>query len=365
MSGQGFGNLNRIKHLLEADLRARGVCKPARLATLEEVRAHLGSKDLPTVAWGAHLAAENRLKDAAPDICRSLVRLGKRDCREIRFVGMALLDSLIRLGADVPQAALRPWADQRLLAPTILLAARNPRRHEKLLVDIMDSQEGESWLAAGNLLMSIRSKRIAPQLLKHLFVEVLIQVRETDDQWSAMSGMDTSCGFCAIDPTSFKVPMPYPPTGHYSLIDGKRHGIIELAVPGGQPIYYLRRIHASGRYKIWPPCQLDCLYYAELKLHWIAKLLGTRVEALPFRRCLKPNMVWRDAKTYVRKVRTEKIKALGTFRSLANCLASAGLCDKKALAGLAPTLLIEVTDFRSKKLAELPEMKGVKVHKRR
>ena len=131
-----------------------------------------------------------------------------------------------------------------------------------------------------------------------------------------------------------------------------------LLASGQQPVYYIRTFRKSGRYGIRRPAALE---YATQQLGWIAELLGAKPKQLPFQLKVDKDMVWRDERTYLRKVATERAKVLGAYQSMVTRLAIKGLCNKDQLVDLKPEIRILVGDYRSARHDSLPHIDGVRV----
>ncbi len=74
-------------------------------------------------------------------------------------------------------------------------------------------------------------------------------------------------------------------------------------------------------------------------------------------------MHWKDADAYVRKIKTERKKVEGSFKSLINRLQAKGLVSKEDVEDVNPAVSIQVFDHRQKDPTPLPEIEAVKVQR--
>jgi len=320
----------------------------------------LKSYDLAQVAWGAHLAAEHGMRQLVPDLCRTLRALQARKRSDVYLAAMAILDTMIRLEAAVPPKDLKPWLSSFTLPAAMVLMAPKPKRYETPLLEVFrkfkkDDRNSRYWLGAGNLLVSIKSRKVAAQLLEGLHVAVAINVYDDDSNKNLRSDPGSWSGG-AFDGPLIKVPKSYPPVPLYRFEKRKRTPESKLLAPGAKSIYYRRIL--SPRYRI------AATYISEKpkrNLEWICALLDIQVRNQPFHLSATARHVWKDDAAYFRRVETEKIKVAGSFLSLIYRLQGKGLVTRQEIAGVNPAVKVYVFDHRERHLTPLPEIDGVQV----
>ncbi|MEE9127758.1 MAG: hypothetical protein V3U11_11515 [Planctomycetota bacterium] len=344
--------------------------KPATKATDATARGNqllgilqrLKSYDRAQVAWGGYLAAKQGYKQLIPDLRRTLH--GLMEHKGGTLVAMALLDALIQLKADVPARELEPWLSGHTLAASMVLMARNPKNYEDLLLDLYDIQRKDTWnsrywLAAGNLLVSIQSKKIAARILKGLHVSLAVNLYDTGSDMSQnfSIGLGGGGGY-GSSRRRLRIPKNYPPVPLYRL-EKQSHKKASLLAPGPKPIYYRRQL--SPRYRLRSTYSFENI--SRRKLEWICALLGIQVDKQPFQLWDGARITWKDADAYVRKIETERKKVEGSFKSLINRLQAKGLVSKEDVEDVNPAVSIQVFDHRQKDPTPLPEIEAVKVQR--
>ncbi|MHC4077919.1 MAG: hypothetical protein ACYST0_05685 [Planctomycetota bacterium] len=334
----------------------------ARGAQLLGILNRLKSYDQAQVAWGAHLAAKHGVTQLIPDLRKTLDGLVERKGRHT-FAAMALLDALIRLQADVPPKELEPWLGGHTLPAAMVLMARNPKKHDELLLDIFDIHgkdpwKSHSWLAAGNLLVAIKSRKIASRILAGVRVSVSVNLYDTDSDMSQNYAIGLGGGVGGTSGRRLRIPKNYPPVPLYRL-EKKNLRKARLLAPGAKPIYYRRLLSSSYRLR-------SSYTYEDIsrrKLEWICALLDIQIHKQPFQLWDGARITWQDGDAYVRKVKAERTKVEGAFRSLINRLHGKGLVSKDEVLDVNPAVSTQVFDHRQNDQTPLPEIEGVKVKK--
>ena len=92
-------------------------------------------------------------------------------------------------------------------------------------------------------------------------------------------------------------------------------------------------------------------------------MLGIQVDKQPFQLWDGAKITWKDADAYVRKIKTERKKVEGSFKSLITRLQAKGLVTKEDVENVNPTVTIQVFDHRQKDPTPLPEIEAVKVQR--
>jgi hypothetical protein len=324
---------------------------------------HLQSHDLAQVARGAHQADVHGLKELVPELRKTLHRLTKLKATGVRYTSMVLFDALIRLKAKLPPDEIEPWLGGHTLPAAMVLMARQPKEYEELLLGLFETHakdpwKSECWLAAGNLLVSFKSKKIASRILKGLHAVVSMNLHDVGGDIQETWSVGLGGGAGATSSGRIRIPANYPPVALYRL-EKKKLPKTRLLAPGPKPVYY-RRLSAQG-------CRTRSFYSLEdtsrRKLEWMCALLDIKMETQPFQLSDGTNVAWQDSDAYVRKIKVEKEKVEGSFRSLINRMQLKGLVTKEEASGIKPTVSIHVFDHRQDDKTPLPEIDGVKVQK--
>ena len=99
----------------EAGLGAQAIDRRAasRVTVTDQVEQQLRSDDPKEIAWGAYLAAQNRLRSAIPALQGRLAFLSPRDSvprvSQSLPAALAVLDALVQLNAQLPAESVRDW----------------------------------------------------------------------------------------------------------------------------------------------------------------------------------------------------------------------------------------------------------------
>ena len=155
-----------------------------------------------------------------------------------------------------------------------------------------------------------------------------------------------------------RIPKNYPPVPLYRL-EKQSHKKASLLAAGPKPIYYRRQL--SSGYRLRSTYSFENM--SRRKLEWICALLGIQVDKQPFQLWDGARITWKDADAYVHKIKTERKKVEGSFKSLINRLHAKGLVTKREVEDVNPTVSIQVFDHRQKDPTPLPEIEAVKVKK--
>ncbi len=325
--------------------------------------SRLKSYDMAQVAWGAHLAAKDNLKRLVPELRKTLRSLEEQKLSKVRYASMALLDALIRLDAKVPPGEIEPWLTSHTLPASMVLMARDPKKYDELLLELFEIHSKDRWnsfywLAAGNLLVHIKSKKIAPRILAGLHVSLSVNLYDADSDMEQNHSIGLGGGAGGTSGRYLRIPKNYPPVPLYRLEEQnlpKTH----LLAQGPKPIYYRRLL--SKRYRLRSSYTLEDT--PRRKLQWICALLDIKVDKQPFQLWDGARITWQDGDAYVRKIKAERTKVEGSFRSLINRLHGKGLVTKDEVLGVNPAVSIQVFDHRQSDPTPLPRIDGVKVQR--
>lgn len=139
----------------------------------------LSSPDAAEQAWGAYLAAQDRVVEALPLVLSRLrEQAALPEERRSFLLGAALLDAIVRLDLDVDVDDLLPHAHGRLLPAVVAHLARRPERRGAGCLRLFESlPAGErEWRALGNALASVRTPGFVSSLLRDLELRLVVRV---------------------------------------------------------------------------------------------------------------------------------------------------------------------------------------------
>lgn len=323
----------------------------------------LKSYENAQVAWGAHLAAKDGFKELVPDLRKTLVNLEKNSTGTTRYASMALLDAVIQLDAKLPPGEIEPWLTGHTLPAAMVLMAKDPKKYDELLLDLFDIHSKDRWhsfhwLAAGNQLVQIKSRKIAPRILAGLDVSVSVSLYDAGSNMEQNHMIGPGFGGGFRSGRWLKIPKNYPPVPLYRL-EKQSLPKARLLAQGPKPIYYRRLL--SKRYRVRSTYTHEDL--PRRKLEWICALLDIKISTQPFQLWDGARINWQDGDAYARKIEAERTKVEGAFRSLINRLQGKGMVTKEQVSGVNPSVSIQVFDHRQKDRTPLPEIEGVEVTK--
>lgn len=310
-------------------------------------------------AWGAYLAGRHGLKELTPALVELLADASLGDGWEERIIRQAALDSLIRLEAKVPPAALRSlpahFADEK-----IILMLRAGEENVAALLETFDTElAGESgpdarWLAVGNLLAETKARGFAASLLKGLKIEAEITVVDFEGSLNYAYGSNGGCGGgCGgVMRTDF------PPVGFYNFTAYASRGAVVVA-PGKYPVYYLRA--QSGQ----SGCGYDSMggYTRDFhRVEYIAGLLDTMPDELKFDSWTSHKIVCKDARQCRGELALVRRQVEQSYAAMLSALVEKNLLDASDAATLPPDITFTIHDQRQHKAFPLPDkLKGVKI----
>ena len=154
--------------------------------SLDEVQQRLASEHPVDVAWAAYCVAERGMKDALPAVRGSLRRLADQGDTEASdafvFARMLLLDAVIGLSATLTLDELQAHHEPTLLAPLLILAARDPERSRPFLAEQYASGRSTAdmpWRVAGNLLAATPQPGQVLEWLQSMVFSVRIRVYDS------------------------------------------------------------------------------------------------------------------------------------------------------------------------------------------
>ena len=309
-------------------------------------------------AWGAYLSGAYGSKEHAPLLVGLLEDPGlAAGGWEESAVLQAALDALIRLDAEVPAEVLRALP-QRFSNEVVILLARSPEKNQDALLEIFtgldgDVNPGARWLAAGNLLASVKGRGFAARLLGGLKVEAYVTVLDRDGSHGSGGGSGGGgCG-CGAD---FYPQTDFPPVGYYALTGEATRGASVVA-PGKRPVFYVRALHRSrvGCYFLPPPAD-------SIRVEYLAALLDTTEDGLGFGARPSFTVVCNDTRQCRRELAGVRGRIEQSYAAVVGRLIEKGLLDGVADAPASPPMTFALLDERSRKTFPLPgKLKGVTI----
>jgi hypothetical protein len=316
----------------------------------------LASEEPREQAWGAYRAASERVDGAVPALRRLLAAHVGEDSEESRLVRETVLDSLIRLEANVPWKELRdlPARDRTRV---LILLAKHPAEHVAALRELADDDLPEvEWLLVCNLLCKERAPGFAAFLLVGLELTLEIKVRDPKPGLQLGIGGGIGGGFGSRG--RLRVRPGWPPRAHYSLdknYRGGRGGRV-LVAPGPHPIYYKRREVKEGAGGIGTTTSLgDRNRY---RIEYLAELLGTPVKSIGLRTHSFVVVAWKDEASYLADAWNAHQRIYRAWDGVVESLLDLELLTAEEAKGLRPELKTIVDDRRESKFPRLPELPG-------
>ena len=319
----------------------------ARAQTLQRL---LQSVDLKDRTWGAYWVGEQRaveLLDYLSAFLQPPPTTGIGDEREAFY--RAVLDTLIRLGADLPVQTLTGII-QHYPPEGVILFAQASREKRSALLDVFRQQMSDvPWQAVGNLLVGEKLPGFAVALLapmQEIRVTISVTDRVTDGgvAGSIASGIRT-----------FFVPKDYPPIGCYRLTNEQSAGGVMVA-PGPHPIYYERTVVQPG-----DKMGVENSYRDDnrdpRRLEYLALMLDLPTEEVRFDTNPVRTVQWSTQEDYRRAVEEICQLVLKAFDSLHALLAARGLITSSEAAAIRAHVHLRVFDNRQDKSIPLPEPK--------
>jgi hypothetical protein len=340
---------------------------------LANILRDLSSSDATRVAWAAHRAAEYDQVRAVPAIVKALTRLAPHDLQDkVHDVEFALVDSLIRLRAQPAPEVIQKALHGNLLPALMVLMARDPRRYEQPLCTAFEvtahrKEMDPVWLAAGNLLVTTKSRRFAGRILGdlELTAHYFIVDRGTS---SGLRSERPLYRWASMHTRRFEFPTRFAPFGFYTLEFA--HPLAK-ACTGGPPrrlltkgiyeVYYRRHTRAGGDVPL--PRSFPDPDYDACRLAWLAKILDVQPRNLPVQAWMWGDLEFRSAEDYQRQVARRREKLAGGVRAIGNRLRAAGVLMPEDVAKLDPKINLRLEDRRRNRKVRLPELPGVELHR--
>lgn len=328
------------------------------------VLVHAGEKERPVSellasdepreqAWGAYRAASERIDGAVPALRRLLAAHVGKDSKESALVRETVLDSLIRLEANVPWKELRelPASDRTRV---LILIAKHPAEHVAALRELADDDLPESeWLLVCNLLCKERAPGFAAFLLAGL--EMTLEVKVLEPRPGLQIGLGGGAGSGFGSRSRLQVRPGWPPRAHYSL-GRAEHGGSVLVAPGPHSIYYVRREVKGGSGGIgstWSHGDRD-----RYRIEYLAALLGMPAKKIGLRQRSFAFVMWKDEASYLEEAWKAHQRIYRPWEDVVESLRELDLLTEDEAKGLHPEVKTIVDDQRESKVPALPELPG-------
>lgn len=330
-------------------------CGQERPARTSSPLALLQASDLRDRTWGAYLVSEQRAVDLLVELSAFLPPPPSNT-----FIGdeseafyHAVLDSLIRLGADLPVEALTGVV-HRYPDEGVILFAQASTEKRRVLLDVFQQQMPlVRWQAIGNLLAGEKAPGFAGRLLAQM-QEINVTIEVSD---SGVAGGEAGDDLYGISRRF--VPEGYPPIAYYQLTNQQTPGAI-LVAPGPHPIYYERTVVEPGHEMLLdsPGVQWNSHFGDRrdpMRLEYLAMMLGVPADKVRFDTKPLRTIQWSGQEHYARTLEGVCTLVLGKFDSLKALLTARGLITSSEAAAIHARVHLKIFDFRQDKRIPLPE----------
>jgi hypothetical protein len=303
---------------------------------------------------GVYLAGENHVVEVLPILTAFLPPPSSYAGNEYECFYQALLDSLIRLRADLSVEMLTNIFE-RYPDEGVILFAKASRQKSTALLDIFQQPMPViRWQAIGNLLAEARVRGFAALLMRQM-QEINVTVTVSD---AVASCGEPGSGLSGS--VHRLVPEGYPPTAFYHLTDESADGTV-LLTPRPHPIYYERRVVEPGQGADiesggWTMSSHYGDYRDPLRMEYLAMSLGQPVEDVRFDSKPLRVLEWTGPEALERELATICTGVLADFDGLAGRLSARGLLSISDAESIHARVHLKVLDFRQDKRIALPEL---------
>ncbi len=328
----------------------------ASTALVAQATQLLDSEDIRGRTWGVFMAGQYHISALLPQLLAFLPPPGPEvsvsDGQDCFY--RSLVDSLIRLNADIPADMLsqlyRHYPDESI----ILLARTSEDNQASLLSIFQRPMPTVRWQAIGNLLVEKKSAGFAALLMKQM-KEINVSIAVWNDNGGGGCGGSIGSGI-----SERTVPEGFPPVALSSLTD-KPERTVGVVASQPHPIYYQRWVFEPGdRFRMASPGSVWDSHYGDGRDHfrfeYLALLLDERLEDVEFDSKPARSIRWMGPTDYVREVFTVCARALGQYDELVMRLAAYGLLTQSEVGNLNARVHLRVNDFRENKGIPLPEI---------
>jgi hypothetical protein len=304
------------------------------------IRALLESPDSKDQTWGAWLAGQGKVRDAASLLQRIVEKqITAANASTVNPPLDTALDALIQLEAKVPPAFILMIYKKRPAQALVLLSKFGSERNA-LLLDLGEHANGAELLAIVNMLIEHRTPGTAALLLKNLKIySSLVLVDEgSQDPGEAMVGTPTF--MIAGDPAA-----GHPPLAYYWLTDEPRRGDIVLAL-GPRSIFYQRVLSPPG---VTPEVAMFGVNFdMKDRLRYISVLAGQDFQ-MPLNTEQLRSVIRRGKGSPDADIREFRQEIVRLYSMLVRALAERNLLTSEEATTLAePMIKLDVRDLRTK-----------------
>ena len=314
--------------------------------TTDQVQRQLRSDDPAEIAWGAFLAAQNRLKSAVPLLQE---RLASRPANDFLPTELAILDALVQLDATLPAQAVRSSLDRCPVQALILLANASSGRDEMLL-SLLESTSGFRWQAAANVLLMTKPPGFARRLLTGLRMRLVIDV---DDQQGR--GFGGSVGGVSDGANVAHLAPGFPPLADYQFAPAMPGATILTLGP--HAVYYVRRIRGPGVYE--PHVYADSPSSMNVdRVQYLNTLATDKSDAGPLYEMTGPTVLWTNTEGLRRQVVEQRRRVEDAYRLTISLLVTRGYLTADEARPLRPEIHVTLSDQRHNRSEPLPAIEG-------
>jgi hypothetical protein len=315
---------------------------------LEDIKANvrtlLASEQVRDQAWAAYYIGKFRWTEFTPELVKMLARGDDGS-----FLHRATFDALIQLNTVVKAEKLLPHFE-RFPNQVLILLAVDPTGNEQAFLSLLEKERSEeTWLALCNLLVRLRSKGLAPHLLRQLKIKPTVSV--TDKNLAVGGGgYNGGCGDGWLT-----VPSGYPPLVNYRLTQIEKTGAV-VFVTGPHTIYYER----SERHVEGDTIGVGgCFHFRHrdgYRVEYLAALLNLKADQLNFSVSPSFTIVWKGLLPYQREIRRIRAEVKQSYNHLLEKLIAAELLASSEASDLAPQIELQINDIRKDKSVALPKL---------
>lgn len=320
------------------DPQPRQGYEQTRAKLVAGAKANLQAKDLATLAWAAHAAAEYRLTECVPDLVAALEPQATQPGAHAEYAALAVLDALVETGAAVPGKQLVPFLDGWAHDPALLLLGRAPEANRALLLEQFRKEPtmGDRSIACGTWLADIGATELVRELL---LGPVTIDVLVSD----APEGLVEAVQMDALILSHFRprVPAGFPHTLH--------HLHIGSAADAGS--ICTQRVEYLGGF---------CLPFNPFDPRrrgahdaWLRRLLGDRGKGMTIERAPLRAAKWDGADAMRTAVAGWRAESAAAHAALVDACVDAKLVAADAVPR-TPAIRVQLFDYRSKQGVPLP-----------
>lgn len=187
------------------------------------------AQDPAALAWTAHAAAQKGDRGAIP----SLIPLLRHQDPGVQ---LAVADALIQLGAEPAAENLQGVRIDSDLAPILVLASRNPKKYEALLLASLDQTlSDEEWTAIHSILLQNPPAGFAARILREWRLRITVDVED-----SHALGERPFSGTYRTPPRPKPERAGFPPLMRYVIFEGGAEPGGTRIAGGPHPVSYVR-----------------------------------------------------------------------------------------------------------------------------